>query len=72
MKRIIIISLCAIFMGLSFNAFAQDVEDLVYMTEEYRPLNYMEDGEVKGLTVELLKMIWEEMERAVFTKRSRG
>ncbi len=48
-------------MGLSLNAFAQDVEDLVYMTEDYPPLNYMEDGEIKGLTVDLLKLMWKEM-----------
>ena len=61
MKKIIIFLISSIYLGFSFNAFTQDVDDLVYMTEEYPPLNYLEDGEIKGLSVELLKLIWKKM-----------
>ncbi|MBN2658071.1 MAG: transporter substrate-binding domain-containing protein [Spirochaetales bacterium] len=36
-------------------------EDLIYITEDYAPSNYMEDGELKGVAVELLKAIWARM-----------
>ena len=34
---------------------------LFYLTEEFRPLNYTEDGKPTGLSVALLKLIWQEM-----------
>lgn len=36
-------------------------EGLTYLTEEFRPLNYTENGEPTGLSVVLLKLIWQEM-----------
>jgi polar amino acid transport system substrate-binding protein len=41
-------------------AYGSDVE-LNYLTEESPPENYTENGELKGLAVELLKMIWEKL-----------
>lgn len=38
-----------------------DVDDLVYMTEEYRPYNYTENGQLKGISIELLQLIWTHM-----------
>ncbi len=32
--------------------------DLTYMVEDYPPANYLESGELKGASVELLKRIW--------------
>ncbi|MEZ7198760.1 substrate-binding periplasmic protein [Pseudodesulfovibrio karagichevae] len=36
-------------------------EGLTYLTEEFRPLNYTENGRPTGLSVALLKLIWQEM-----------
>lgn len=50
---------------LAAPAFAQDAGDpaegLTYLTEEFRPLNYTENGKPAGLAVALLKAIWQEM-----------
>ena len=42
--------------------FAQSPEDLIYMAEDYPPANYLEDGKITGVSVEILKLIWEKME----------
>ena len=34
-----------------------DVGDLVYMAENYPPANYMGDGQLKGISVEILKLV---------------
>ena len=54
---------CIFFFIISFGIFAQNVnvDDLVYMTEEFPPYNYTEKNVLKGLSVELLLSIWEEM-----------
>ena len=36
-------------------------EDITYMTEENRPLNFSVDGQPTGLAVELLRLIWQRM-----------
>ena len=33
-------------------------EDLTYLTEQYPPHNFSENGQLKGISVELLAMIW--------------
>jgi polar amino acid transport system substrate-binding protein len=35
--------------------------DLRYFTEEYPPYNFQEEGEMQGISVDLLRLIWEEM-----------
>lgn len=35
--------------------------DIEYVTEEYPPFNYTENGTVSGLAVETLKLVWKEM-----------
>ncbi|MCP4552392.1 MAG: amino acid ABC transporter substrate-binding protein [Bacteroidetes bacterium] len=50
------------FFSASFSfVFAQDVDDLNYMAEDYAPANYLENGKLKGISVELLKLMWEKM-----------
>ncbi|MBK6907651.1 MAG: ABC transporter substrate-binding protein [Rhodocyclaceae bacterium] len=34
---------------------------LTYLTEDYPPINYIEFGQVKGLAVDLLKLMWKQM-----------
>lgn len=35
--------------------------DLIYMTEEYYPFSYTENGVVRGLSSDLLRKVWEEL-----------
>lgn len=37
-------------------------ESLTYITEEFRPFNYQEGGAVTGFSVELLRLMWQEMD----------
>lgn len=46
---------------LPVGLFAQDATNLIYMTEEYRPFSYKKNGKLKGIAVDFLKAIWEEM-----------
>ncbi|MCG8571195.1 MAG: ABC transporter substrate-binding protein, partial [Spirochaetes bacterium] len=39
------------------NLFSQHVDDLVYYTESYPPLNYQERGNLKGISVDILDEI---------------
>ena len=36
-------------------------KDLTYITEQYPPYNYQEDGKLQGISVDLLEEIWEKM-----------
>lgn len=40
---------------------AQAGWELSYLTEQYYPFNYTEDGEYKGLSVDLLRLTWKEL-----------
>ena len=42
-------------------SFAMSAEDLTYYTEDYPPYNYEKDGELTGISVDTLKLVWEEM-----------
>lgn len=56
-KRILLLYLVCIFFPLA----AAGPENLLYITEDYAPSNYVEEGELKGVAVELLKTLWEHM-----------
>lgn len=36
-------------------------KDLTYITEQYSPYNYQEDGKLQGISVDLLEKVWERM-----------
>ncbi len=36
-------------------------EDIIYMTEDYPPENYLDNGRLKGYAVEILKAMWKKM-----------
>ena len=40
---------------------AVSAKDLTYMTEQYPPYNYQEDGKLQGISVDLLEEIWAKM-----------
>ncbi|AMK10635.1 substrate-binding periplasmic protein [Pseudodesulfovibrio indicus] len=42
-------------------ALAEPLPGLTYLTEEYYPFNYTENGDLKGVSYELLRMVWEEL-----------
>ncbi|WP_319583299.1 transporter substrate-binding domain-containing protein [uncultured Pseudodesulfovibrio sp.] len=50
---------------LATPGFAHETGDpaqgLTYLTEEFRPLNYTENGKPTGMSVALLKLIWKEL-----------
>ena len=59
-KTSIICTLIIFFSGI--NAFAnEDPAKLIYLTENFPPFNYIENDELKGFSVELLKLIWKEL-----------
>ncbi|MDD1752591.1 MAG: transporter substrate-binding domain-containing protein [Methanotrichaceae archaeon] len=49
----------------TFSCLASDqtvsAKDLTYITEQYPPYNYQEDGKLQGISVDLLEKIWEKM-----------
>lgn len=50
-------------VGFSSFAGAQmTAQDLGYLTEDYPPYNFEEAGEMRGMSVDLLRLIWAEME----------
>ena len=40
---------------------AQTLEDISWYTEEYPPYNYVENGNAKGIAVDLLLAVWKKM-----------
>lgn len=45
----------------AFGAQAAGLEDIDWLTEEYAPYNYTEDGEIKGLAVDTLTAMWQRL-----------
>ena len=41
---------------------AEEMQGFTYLTEEYFPFNYTDDGEVKGVSADLLRLIWARLE----------
>ena len=48
-----------VFLFISFQVNAQELDDIRYMTEQFPPYNFEEDGELKGITVDILREIFE-------------
>lgn len=60
--KIVIIGAFLLFgSGIHASAF-DDAARLTYLTENFAPFNYVENGELKGFSVELLKIIWKELD----------
>lgn len=61
MARIFHLLICL--FTLSSTAWAEQitVNDLTYMTEDYIPYSYTENGEQKGIAVDTLKLIWKKL-----------
>lgn len=57
-----LLTVCLFWMLTPRLASAQSLEDITYLTEEYYPFNYTEDGKIKGLSADLLRLIWDRLE----------
>ena len=55
----LIVSIIAV-PGLASNQ-TVSAKDLTYITEQYPPYNYQEDGRLQGISVDLLEKIWDKM-----------
>lgn len=59
-------ALLIVFAFMAFPVLAADPASgeraLIYLTEEFKPYNYTENGQARGLAVDLLKMMWREMD----------
>lgn len=64
--KILISAFVIIFAFLASSGQAQNtvpsVPTFTYLTEEFKPYNYTEYGQAKGLGVELLKLMWQELD----------
>ncbi len=58
MKKIFIFVLL---FFLPINASAQSLENITWLTEEYAPYNYTENGVVKGIAVDILVAVWKKI-----------
>tara|TARA_R110002049_G_scaffold262686_2_gene438762 strand:+ start:89 stop:853 length:765 start_codon:yes stop_codon:yes gene_type:complete len=47
---------------LAGTAKAQSLQDFQWLTEEYAPYNYTEDGKLKGIAVDTLVAMWERLD----------
>lgn len=59
MKQIILLLLTLIATLTSI--YANDTDKIRYMTEEYPPYNFMIDSQVKGISPDLLRLMWKKM-----------
>jgi polar amino acid transport system substrate-binding protein len=59
---LLIITFITILPVLSYCEGKIGPEKLIYMCEDIPPSNYMEDGKLKGVSIEILKLIWQNME----------
>lgn len=59
---IFILSMSMLFIPCSFADESFSAKDLTYITEQFPPFNYLEDGKLQGISVDLLQMAWERMD----------
>jgi polar amino acid transport system substrate-binding protein len=64
MKRICILCAVICFSLMSFGSALADDLRLTYLTEDAPPCNYLENGEAKGVGVDILKAIWKRLGHA--------
>ncbi len=55
MKKVLVVVCTLFFASVSM---AQDLNSITWVTEEYPPFNYSQDGVATGITVDLLLEIW--------------
>ncbi len=65
-KPVILFFICSLFIQLLlpykvFSKAAISADDLIYLTENFPPHNYMKNGSIDGVSVEILELIWKKM-----------
>ncbi len=58
----IFLSALMLFIPYTFADDAFSARDLTYITEQFPPYNYQEDGKLQGISVDLLEKAWERMD----------
>lgn len=48
---------------LAANQHPVTVENITYYTESYPPANFIENGEIKGISIDTLKAIWKQLKK---------
>lgn len=63
MKKLLVLIIMSCWVCNISPVSAQEIgsEDLTYMAEDYPPANYVENGELKGASVETLRLMWQKM-----------
>ena len=56
-----ITSLVLVLFALSSLVYAQSPEEIIWMTEEFPPYGYTEDGVIKGVYVDVLLEVWKKL-----------
>ncbi len=56
MKKVILMTILLLF---PITAVSQTLSDITWMTEEYAPYNYTENGTLKGIAVDILVAVWQ-------------
>ncbi len=66
MPRFIFVLIATVLLCPSFGVCGEDdpLVSLSYITEEFKPYNYQEKGVAKGVSIDLLKMVWNELDIA--------
>lgn len=61
-KLFIFLSTLVLFISCTSADEAFSARDLTYITEQFPPYNYQEDGKLQGISVDLLEKVWEKMD----------
>ena len=59
---IFVLGMSTLFIPCIFADESFSAKDLTYITEQFPPYNYLEDGKLQGISVDLLEMAWERMD----------
>jgi len=62
MKRIFLL-LLLIVPPLVASSNSLDIDDITYYTENYPPANYIENGELKGISIDTIKAVWKHLNK---------
>ncbi len=61
LRTVTAVVVCFLALTTGLGAQERTPESLTYITEDYRPYSYREHGRLKGLAVDLLRLMWQQM-----------
>ena len=59
----------SLIIGWQGSSQAQGATDILYMTEEYPPFNYTEDGQLRGIAVDILERVFAQLDSTLTRQR---